>query len=192
MSFTEKPSVGPASPFVADLPQPVTDSRSGDKLVQWFSEEVYPHEGQLRGYLRRRYPRVHDVDDVVQESFLRIWKARLARPILSAKTFLFQIARHLVVDKVRRERAGRTESIEDLTLLKVMDDRPDPYELLGYHEKVAIVAGALAELPERCREVFILRKFKGVPQREIAFKLRIAEGTVESQLARGMKLMERH
>lgn len=174
------------------MPYLGADGRSADTLAQWFSEEVYPHEGQLRGYLRRRYPGVHDVDDVVQESFLRIWKARLARPIRSSKTFLFQIARRLVVDKVRRERAARTERVQDLTLLKVMDDRPDPNELLSYHEKVAIVADALAELPERCREVFILRKFKGVPQREIAFKLRIAEGTVESQVARGMKLMERH
>lgn len=161
-------------------------------LARWFNEEVHPHEGPLRGYLRGRYPGVQDVDDVVQESFLRIWKARLARPFVSTKTFLFQIARHLVVDKVRRERVARTESLEDLALLNVMDDRPDPAELLSYHEKVSLVADALAELPDRCREVFIMRKFKDVPQREIAFKLRIAEATVESQVARGMKLMERH
>jgi len=161
-------------------------------LARWFNEEVHPHEGTLRGYLRGRYPGVQDVDDVVQESFLRIWKARLARPIVSTKTFLFQIARHLVVDKVRRDRIARTESLEDLALPDVVDDRPDPAELLSYHEKVSLVADALAELPDRCREIFILRKFKDVPQREIAFKLRIAEATVESQVARGMKLMERH
>jgi len=191
-SSPDQASAAPAPPCVAAPSHPAADTLPAAALARWFNEEVHPHEGPLRGYLRGRYPGVQDVDDVVQESFLRIWKARLARPILSSKTFLFQIARHLVVDKVRRERVARTESLEDFALQNVMDDRPDPAELLSYHEKVSLVADALAELPDRCWEIFILRKFKDVPQREIAFKLRIAEATVESQVARGMKLMERH
>jgi RNA polymerase sigma factor (sigma-70 family) len=53
------------------------------------------------------------------------------------------------------------------------------------------VADALADLPARCREVFVLRKFKGMPQAEIAMLLGISERTVESQVTRGMKLMEK-
>lgn len=161
-------------------------------LARWFSEEVHPHEKSLRGWLRGRYPGVRDVDDVVQESFLRIWRARLSRPIASTKTFLFQVARHLVVDKVRRDRVAKTDALGDLAVLNVTEDRPDPAELLSYHEKVSLVADALANLPSRCREVFVLRKFKGVPQAEIAFRLQISERTVESQVTRGMKLMEKY
>jgi RNA polymerase sigma factor (sigma-70 family) len=45
-------------------------------------------------------------------------------------------------------------------------------------------------LPDRCREIFILRKLKQVPQKEIASRLGISERTVESQVTRGMKLCE--
>jgi DNA-directed RNA polymerase specialized sigma24 family protein len=72
---------------------------------------VHPHEVSLRGWLRGHYPTLRDVDDVVQESFLRVWKARLARPISSSKTFLFQVARRLIVDRARRERVAKTDSL---------------------------------------------------------------------------------
>lgn len=182
----------PAPTCVAGTTRPDSSDASGEALVRWFNSEVHPHENTLRGWLRGRYPGVRDLDDVVQESFLRIWKARLARPIASTKTFLFQVARNLVVDKVRRERVAKTDSLGDLSVLTVTEDRPDPAELLSYHEKVSLVADALASLPTRCREVFVLRKFKGIPQIEIALRLGISERTVESQITRGMKLMGKY
>lgn len=60
---------------------------------QWFKDEVQPHDTSLRAYVRGRFPGLRDVDDVVQESFLRIWQARARQPIQSARAFLFRIAR---------------------------------------------------------------------------------------------------
>lgn len=97
------------------------------------------------------------MDDVVQESYLRIWKARLTRPIVSTKSFLFQIARHLVVDGVRRTQAARTESLGDLAALPVLDDKADVVAAISYREKVSLLAEALASLPARCRAVMIMR-----------------------------------
>src|SRR5438876_12279709 len=59
---------------------------------RWFAAEVHAHERSLRAYLRGAFPSVRDVDDVVQESYVRVWKARLAHPIQSARSFLFQVA----------------------------------------------------------------------------------------------------
>ena len=171
---------------------PPTASPSVPDRSRWFREEVHAHEAQLKAYLRSAYPTVADVDDVVQESYLRIWKARLTRPIASAKAFLFQIARHLAVDVVRHERALPIDRLRDLSALPVLDDRPTAAEALGYQEKVSLLADALTHLPARCREIFILRKFNQVPQREIAAKLGLSERTVESQITRGMKLLERY
>jgi RNA polymerase sigma-70 factor (ECF subfamily) len=151
---------------------------------------VHPHDSSLKAYLRGSFPHVRDVDDVVQESYVRIWRARMTQPIRSARAFLFQVARHLAIDAVRREQVSPIEPLRDLAALSVIEERPDAAEALVYREKVALMGEALAALPDRCREIFILRKLQHVPQKEIAARLGISERTVESQVTRGMKLCE--
>jgi RNA polymerase sigma factor (sigma-70 family) len=158
--------------------------------AQWFVEEVQPHESQLRSYLHGRFPAVRDVDDVVQESYLRIWRAQAARPIESARAFLFTIARHLALDVLRRKRAADTLSLGDSAALHVVEEAPNAADTLNHREKVCLLADVLAELPERCRAVVVLRKLRGCSQREAAERLGISERTVENQLARGMKRCE--
>ena len=114
----------------------------------------------------------------------------MVRPIASAKAFLFQVARHLAIDAARETKATPVDSLRDFSAITVIEDKPSAADVLCYQEKVSLVATALTQLPARCREVFILRKFKQVPQRIIAAQLGISERTVESQVTRGMKLME--
>ena len=66
------------------MPTPAQrETRTGaDEAAQrWFLHEIHPHEGQLKAYLRKAYPAVPDPADIVQESFLRVWKARAAAPV---------------------------------------------------------------------------------------------------------------
>lgn len=155
--------------------------------ARWFTAEVVPHEPQLRSYLQGRFPRVRDVDDVVQESYLRIWKARAAHPIESAKGFLFTIARHLAIDWAKKNRTTAEIERRDSAALAVVDEEPDAFERLSYQEKVELLADVLAELPDRSREIVILRRLRGLPQKEVAAQLGISERTVENLLARGLQ-----
>ena len=59
----------------------------------WFAKDVQPHEAELRAYLRRNFPGTTDVDDVIQESYLRLLQQRGATPIRSPKAYLFATAR---------------------------------------------------------------------------------------------------
>ena len=160
--------------------------------ARWFADEVQPHEPHLRSYLQGRFPAVRDVDDVVQESYLRIWRARASRPIESARAFLFTIARHLALDVVERKRRAPNVSLGDLAALAVVEEAPNATETLNYQEEVRLLADALAALPERCREVVVLRKLQCLSQKEVAARLGLSERTVENQLARGMKRCEAH
>lgn len=157
-------------------------------MSQWFTNEVYAHDGQLRSYLRRSFPSVPDVEDVVQESYLRIWKAKLVRPIRSTKSFLFQIAHHLAIDRLRKKGAVQVETLVDFAELAVIEHRPDAAEMLCYQERVDLLSDALLSLSTRSREIIFMRKFQGVSQKDVAAMLGISERTVEVQLARGMKL----
>lgn len=158
--------------------------------VRWFTEEVHPHERSLRAYLREAFPVVRDVDDVVQESFLRTWRTRGTQPIRSARAFLFQVARRVALDLVRRDRCAPFKPVTDLTSLPVLESAPDGAEAAGVQEKLHLVADAIEALPARCREVVILRKLQGVPQKEVAARLGLSEKTVEAQLSRGIARLE--
>lgn len=157
---------------------------------RWFQVEVYSHEAQLKSYLRGSYPSVRDIDDVVQESYLRVWKASAVRPIASAKAFLYRVARNVVIDWLRREKNSPVSRVIDPAALPVLDQRPGAVEIACSREEIVLLAGAIQSLPARCREIIILRKLQGVPQKEIAARLGVAVPTVQVQVARGMKKIE--
>ena len=161
-----------------------------ENAARWFAAEVHPHDAQLKAYLRSSFPAVRDIDDVVQESYLRIWRSRAVQPIHSAKAFLFKVARHVALNLVDRQRASPVIVVGDLAELPVLDHRPGVVETVSKNEKLRLLVLALATLPPRCREITILRKLKGVPQKDVAAQLGIAEKTVEEQVARGVKRCE--
>ena len=167
-------------------------SASAQDPARWFAEEVHPHDAQLKAYLRSAFPTVREVDDVVQESYLRIWRSRAVQPIHSAKAFLFKVARHVALNLVNRQRGSPVIGVGDLEALTVMDTRPGVVETVSRNDKLRFLVLALATLPPRCREITVLRKLKGLPQKEVAARLGIAEKTVEEQVARGVKRCEEY
>jgi RNA polymerase sigma-70 factor (ECF subfamily) len=148
---------------------------------------VQPHAAKLRAYVRGRFPGVRDVDDVVQESYLRLWQARALQPIRSAKSFLFRIASNLALDTVRRQRFSPIDDVTDFSGLFVMDDRPDAAASAARQQEIELLVEAIDALPARCREIFILRKLQGVSQKDIAARLGLSEQTVQVQAARGLR-----
>ncbi len=154
---------------------------------RWFTEEVQPLEPGLRSYLRYRFPGVDEMDDVVQESFVRVLKARAKGPIRSAKDFLFAVARNTVRDVIRRRTAAHLVPLTELHELSVAEDAPGIREQVSRRQELAFLADAIQALPVRCQQVFLLRKIQGLSQKEIAAQLGISENTVESLVAKGAR-----
>lgn len=119
------------------LPPPAeTLSLPEGNLSRWFAEEVRPHSGDLRSYLQRAFPGVRDVDDVVQDSLLRIWTVRAVRHIGCARSFLFKVARHRAIDLLRTNRASPLVAVRDLAALPVVEEKADPAHALTTREKI--------------------------------------------------------
>jgi len=156
---------------------------------RWFTTEVQAHESSLRSYLRGSFPAVRDVDDVVQESYLRVWKARTTKPIRSAKAFLFTVARRLALDHWRHTRALPVESFGQFGNISALEEKNE-IEELGRRERIQLLAEAISDLPARCREVFILYKVQGHSRKEAARQLGLSEKTVEVHTARAMRHCE--
>jgi RNA polymerase sigma factor (sigma-70 family) len=175
---------------MASDPSPASGAEQTN--TRWFCHHVQPHERSLKAYLRGQFPSVRDVDDVVQEAYLRIWKARIAKPILSSKRFLFQIARHLAVDRIRRDRISPIDRVTDLAEVTVIDQRPTGAEAACTRDELRLLAEAIHQLPTRCQEVIILRQIHGVPQKEIAARLGISVLTVQVHVVKGLRRIEEY
>jgi len=160
--------------------------------TRWFAEEVQPHDAQLKGYLRGACPALRDVEDVAQESYLRIWRARAAQPVACAKGLLFQIARRLALDALRHDRASSIDAGRDLAALSVFSVELNAAEVAALQERKRHLVDAVASLPNRYREIVLLRKFEEIPQREVAARLGLSERTVENLLARAIRKCEDH
>jgi RNA polymerase sigma-70 factor (ECF subfamily) len=137
--------------------------------------------------LQGRFPAVRDVDDVVQESYLRIWRTRPSRPIACGRAFLFRVARNVALSLLRRERIAPIIAVKDLAALSVVENGRTAESAACLDEELLLLAQAIDSLPERCREIVILRRIDCLSHREIASRLGIAETTVEVQVARGVK-----
>ncbi len=165
-------------------------SQSSLERSQWFREEIHTHDSKLKSYLRSSFPCIGDVDDLVQESYLRVWKTSGVQPIRSARSFLFQIARRLAFDVLRRRKTSRIDAVHDLAALPVIDVGSDAADVICRREELRLLAQAIYSLPARCREVMVLRKLEGLSQKEIAARLRISEGTVQVHVGRGLRQLE--
>lgn len=155
-------------------------------LSRWFSEEALPHDAQLKAYLRGAFPGVRDVDDVVQESYLRIWRAQARGSVASARHFLFRVARNLALDLVRRDHRAPVRAAGDLAALEAADEAPSARAAAETAERVVLLAAALDALSPRHREVVILCKLQARSHREAAALLGISEKTVAEHLYRAV------
>ena len=157
-------------------------------LSSWFATEVLPHESALRRYLRGVFPSLPDVDDLVQESYARLIRAReTGNGVGYAKAFLFTTARNAALDIFRRRKVVSIEGVANLAAFEVAEDRPSAADAINQQQELAMLSAAVRDLPERCRQVVTLRLLYGMSQKEIAADLCISEHTVKAQLAKGMR-----
>jgi RNA polymerase sigma-70 factor (ECF subfamily) len=166
------------------------DPKSADSSL-WFATEVQPHRPTLRAWLLARFPTLPDVDDLVQESFVRILRAREGSPIRSTRALLFATARNLAFDAVRRQRVVSFEPITDEMSSFVLADGADVVATVSKQQELEILNRAIQSLPDRCRQILTLRTAYGFTQKQIAEKLQISESTVEKQVAHGIRACAR-
>jgi RNA polymerase sigma factor (sigma-70 family) len=160
-----------------------------ESLDHWFAREILAHEGSLVRYLLRMWPNRDEVHDLRQEVYVRVYEAAgKSRPV-SAKSFLFATARHLMADRVRRTRIVSIEAVGDLESSHVPVDDISLEQRTSARQELRRLAYAFDRLPPKCREVVWLRRVEELPQRQVASQLGISEKTVEKHVAKGMRLL---
>src|ERR1700722_6415451 len=151
--------------------------------------EALNSEGILRACLYRYVRNPADVDELLQETYARLLTAAAApgAEVRSVRGLALTIARNVALDWLRHRDVVPMDLVSDLATLDVLDESAQVEEIVNAHQELTLLAECVAELPERSRQAFTLRRVYGLSQKEIAKRLKTSEGTVEQLLARAVR-----
>lgn len=157
------------------------------------SEDILTIFLSLRGRLARAVRGIvppTEVEDIVQETYVRVCQADNAGPIHSPRSFMYKTARNLALDHVRSAQYRLSDRVEDpdgwdSTSVPGIGDRT--FGQVTSNEEFGRFCEAVRQLPTQCRRVFVLKKVYGYSQREIARATGLSESTVEKHIAKGIR-----
>lgn len=159
--------------------------QSPDEVDAFASAAFRLYQPELQRYLLRRLHRPQDVEDVVQEVFMRLLRIPDKDLIHNPRAYLYGIALHVVREfKARDQKAGTWITFEPEAIVRQAehpeetwpDELPDRLSLQRQLER------ALGRLPPAHRTVFLLHKRDGYSYEEVAKKLRISVHMVDKYL----------
>ena len=147
----------------------------------------------LRASLARAVMRIvppKEIEDIVQETYVRVYQIENKDKITDFPSFLLKTARNLALDHVKRAESRLVVSVEEFEGAEIgktewLSDRT--FDQVASDEEFSQFCEAVRMLPVQCRRAFVLKKVYGSSQREIAREMNVSESTVEKHIAQGIK-----
>jgi RNA polymerase sigma-70 factor, ECF subfamily len=176
-------------PFIADEARLVARARDRDPAA--FEQLIVEQAPPLQRMLRRMLGSASDAEDVLQETFLKAWRAiDRFRGEARFSTWLYRIA----VNEARRRQAydarRRALPIDDV-MLELPDLAAGPAVLAESAELEEFIEQCVAELPASYREAVVLRDVEGLSNEEAAAVLELDLRNLKSRLHRGRMAIRR-
>jgi RNA polymerase sigma-70 factor (ECF subfamily) len=142
----------------------------------------------LRRYLARLLGNTPEAQDVAHDAYLRVYPAVTTDSAERPEALLYVTARRLAINRLKR-RSISPLAPEGAALETATATSPGVAQQVMARQELQLLQKAIAELPEGCRTVLLLRKVELLSHREIADRLGIAISTVEKQHARALRLL---
>ncbi len=149
------------------------------------------HHRLLRMVISRMIYNDHDVDDLVQETLMEIWRHAASYCVDkgNARSWIVTLARRRTIDRIRRMSAyGRAQDRfrqESTTVCESLNLGAD--EVAAQSERGDALSRMLTNLPQAQQEVVQLAFFNGLSQRQIAAQTGIPLGTIKTRLELGLR-----
>jgi len=126
--------------------------------------------------------------EIVQDAFISVWEKRdtidMSRPV---KSYLTMVIHNKCTNYLRDNRKF-DQNILDIENLLNVPEYESSDSLVADELKVSIDS-AISELPEKCREIFVMNRYESLKYNEIAEKLQISVKTVETQMSKALQHM---
>ncbi|PCI61827.1 MAG: RNA polymerase subunit sigma-70 [Gammaproteobacteria bacterium] len=127
-----------------------------------------------------------DIDDIVQETFVRSYEAELKQEIKYARSFMLKTAKNLALNHINKWDNKYKDSIEDFSVPTVELTTPIFEDEFESKERFLQFCRATEQLTDSVRKTFVLKKVYGFSQKEVAQYLNLSESTVEKHVAKGL------
>jgi RNA polymerase sigma-70 factor (ECF subfamily) len=155
---------------------------------QQFERSVWPHLRGAYNLARWLVGNQHDAEDVVQESFIKAFRAVDRIRGDDGRAWLLAIVRNTALNYLQRQKP-KAEIAWDEQVREPADQAAGPETHLLQEERRERVLSAIERLPVEFREALVLRELEGLPYKEIAWVLKVPMGTVMSRLSRARHLL---
>jgi len=149
-------------------------------------DQIFSHRAALQKYLRRFTAGAEDIEDLVQEAYVRVCALPDGLQVDSPRALLFRIARNLAVDRARQRLTHATDDVADFEPLNVSSEEAEPDAQVDLDRRFESFCAAVDALPPLCRRVFVLRKVYQLSHAEIAEVLGLSHSTIEKHVAKGL------
>jgi RNA polymerase sigma-70 factor (ECF subfamily) len=140
----------------------------------------------LKSVIRRYLRRPEDVEDIAQDTLVRVLEAGEKTTIADPKAYFFATARNLSLKHLALHANKITGALEEFGLPEVIDEGSALDAQYEVHEQLSIFYEAVTALPPQCRRVLILKKVYGLSHEEIAVRLNISVSTANQHLAKAL------
>ena len=131
-----------------------------------------------------------EVEDIVQETYVRVCQIENKDTIREPHSFMFRTARNLALDYLKRAETRLTSGVDAIDEIELLNDTrltDTTYAEASSDEEFSQFCDAVRHLPQQCRRAFVLKKVYGHSLREIAADMGLQESTVRNYIIAGSK-----
>jgi len=140
----------------------------------------------LARFAYRYLKKPQEIEDVVQEAFVKVIEAQQRCDISYPKSYLYQTVKNLALKQLDKSDYRLTDTVGDLLPQSVLLETPSIEQEFESRQRFELFCRAVRELPVKCQRIFILRRVYGYSQKEIAEKMSISVKTVEAHLTKAI------
>ncbi len=142
----------------------------------------------LKCYLQRFFSSTRDIEDVLQDTYIRAIETEKVTEIHSPKAYLYKICKNLALNHHAKAAQKLTDYIADFDYSNVLKSEISLEDRAEQEERFMLFCHSVKQLPPQCRRAFVLKKVYGLTSKEIAERLNIKVSTVDKHLSRGLSL----
>jgi RNA polymerase sigma factor (sigma-70 family) len=148
-------------------------------------------QGRLKRLVRRLVGNRATAEDLVQQAFVKLIASVECGELENCPAYLTCTARNLALNHVRDQGRRNEIALSDGKLQALPDSSPSPEAAAIYRCELRRVLKAVAALPPRRREAFVLNKFEGMSYDEIAARQGVSRNTVISHIVIALADLDR-